>query len=84
VKAWTVGPARVLGIDEPRLAYGARARVTVLDLNREWTVDPASFLSRSTNCPFAGRRLKGKARWTIFDGRIVWADPQIPEKDGGS
>ena len=33
--------------------------MTILDLERELTVDPARFHSRSRNTPFGGWRLRG-------------------------
>ncbi len=38
----------------------------------EWTVDPEKSKSRSRNTPFAGRRLKGKVRYTICEGKTVY------------
>jgi dihydroorotase len=38
----------------------------------EWTVDPAKFISKSRNSPFAGRRLKGRAILTIVAGDVVF------------
>ena len=43
VELFTTGPAGVLGLDRGRLAAGAPANVTVLDLEREVEVDPARF-----------------------------------------
>ena len=42
------------------LAECARADITVIDPNLEWTVDPAKFLSKSRNSPFAGQRVEGQ------------------------
>jgi dihydroorotase len=50
---------------------GAPADVTLIDLNREWTVDASAFASKGRNCPFNGWTLKGKAVVTIVGGRIV-------------
>jgi len=73
VELMSLGPARILGrSDLGTLSPGARAHVTVIDPEREWTVDPADFRSRSTNTPFAGRSLRGRAVATIVDGRVVF------------
>jgi dihydroorotase len=48
------GPARLLNLPGGSLAPGAPADITVLDLDHEWTVEPARFRSRARNTPFAG------------------------------
>jgi dihydroorotase len=65
-------PARLLALPGGSLAVGAPADITVLDLGRELTVDPARFLSKSRNTPFAGFRLKGAPIMTIVGGEIRW------------
>ncbi len=65
-------PAGAFHLDAGTLAPGAVADVTVFDPAAEWTVDPAAFVSKSRNTPFAGRKLRGQATLTIVGGRIVW------------
>lgn len=69
-------PARAFNLPGGTLAEGAPADVTVFDPVVEWTVDPADFASKSRNTPFAGRRLRGRNRMTIVDGRVVWTAEQ--------
>jgi dihydroorotase len=66
----TVNPARILGISKGTLAVGADADITVIDPDARWTVDPAKFRSKSTNTPFAGWKLRGRADVVIVGGRI--------------
>jgi dihydroorotase len=65
------GPARALGLPEPRLEVGARANVVLLDLEREWTVTGSGFRSRSANSWLLGRKLRGAVLTTVADGRVV-------------
>jgi dihydroorotase len=74
VRALTVGPAAALGIAAGRLAPGTAADVTLIDPEEIWTVDPASFRSRSRNTPFAGRQLRGRALAVCVGGRILGGD----------
>lgn len=67
-------PARIAGIDEPRIAPGAPANLCLVDCAREWTVDTATMQSRSANSAWAGRRLTGKVVLTVAAGRLVWED----------
>ncbi len=66
----TCNPARILGINKGTLAIGADADVTIIDPEVRWTVDPAEFRSKSSNTPFAGRQLKGRAETVIVAGRV--------------
>lgn len=74
IKKFTIGPAGILGLEEGTLSIGARANITILDLEREWVVDKDKFFSRSRNTPFHGLKLKGKAVMTIYQGKIVYDD----------
>ncbi|MBO5092359.1 MAG: dihydroorotase [Clostridia bacterium] len=44
---------------------------TVFDLDKEYTVDPNSFLSMGKATPFEGHTLYGKCLMTVKDGRVV-------------
>ena len=70
----STNPARVLGLPGGTLAPGAPADLTLLDLAKRRTVDPARFASRSRNTPFAGLALRGWPAATIVAGRVVWED----------
>ena len=74
IHRWTTGPARVLGLPDPGFKPGAPADVTILDLNRTWTVRSREFLSKSRNTPFEGRKLAGRAVRTICRGRTTWQE----------
>ena len=65
-------PAGAFGLPGGTLAPGAAADVTVFDPDEEWVVDPTRFLSKSRNTPFAGRRLRGRARMTLVGGVVVF------------
>jgi len=45
---------------------------TVWNLTKEFTVDPAAFLSKGKATPFAGWKLKGECLLTVCDGREVY------------
>lgn len=68
----TEGPARVLGRAPASLRPGSRADLTILDPERVWTVDAASFVSSGKNTPLHGQRLKGQVMLTMSDGNIIF------------
>jgi dihydroorotase len=74
VAAMSLNPARILNVPGGMLAVGSVADLTLIDLNREWTVNVSTFASKSRNCPFHGWTLRGKAVMTIVDGKVVWEE----------
>ncbi len=71
VELFTTGPAGVLGLDKGKIEVGAEADITVLDLDREVTVDAGEFESKSENSPFLKWDLRGRPVLTMVDGRII-------------
>lgn len=63
-------PARAYRLPGGTLARGSVADVTVFDPGVQWVVDPARFLSKSHNTPFAERALQGRATMTIVGGAV--------------
>jgi dihydroorotase len=66
--------ARILGIDKGRIQPGDDADLVIFDPEESWTVDPATFKSKGRNTPFAGMILRGKVKYTIAGGKIVYND----------
>jgi dihydroorotase len=72
IELYTLEPAKLLKLDAGTLSVGAKADVTLIDPNSEWTVWIDQFQSASRNSPFDGWKLKGRAVRTIVDGKTVW------------
>lgn len=68
----TLGPAKILGLPSGNIAPGAPADLCVFDPEAEWIVDETTWLSRGRNTPFWGQTLKGRVRYTLVDGQVVW------------
>lgn len=67
-------PRRLLGIEGGSLEEGNVADIAIVDLNKEWTVDPEKLHSKSRNTCFKGMTFKGKVKYTIVNGKIVYID----------
>ncbi|MES1246629.1 MAG: dihydroorotase [Actinomycetota bacterium] len=65
----SAGPARIFGLDRPRIAVGAPANLVLLDLEREWQV--TDFKSKSRNSWLLGATLAGAVVLTIAGGAVV-------------
>lgn len=70
-------PAQILKLAAGTLAPGAAADVCLFAPDEEWTYDAKAGFSKSSNSPWHGRKLKGRVRTTIVDGRVVFADGRI-------
>ncbi len=70
----SVNPARILGL-ENGLAVGSRADITMIDIEKSFTVNADHFQSQGRNTPFDGWTLKGRAVMTMVGGKIVFQDP---------
>lgn len=56
----SVNPRKLLGLPDIKINEGSPANLTILDVNKEWTVDSYSFRSKSKNTPYDGWKLKCK------------------------
>ena len=74
LKKMTFNPACILGIPKGRLSLGGEADFTIFDPNEVWTVDPEQFASKGRNTPFHGFQLKGKVKYTISMGQIIYQE----------
>jgi len=68
----TINPARILGIPRGTLRPGADADVTLIDPDAAWTIDVNRFKSKSRNCPFHGKPVRGRAVRTIVGGKTKY------------
>jgi dihydroorotase len=73
VELLSTNPARILGqSSKGRIAEGADADITILNLRKETVVDVDNFRSLSRNSPFRGWKLKGAPVLTMVAGKIVY------------
>jgi dihydroorotase len=69
----SAGPARIYGLEPPRIEVGAPANLVVLDLEATWCVDEEGFRSRSANSWLLGATVTGKVVQTVAGGKLVYA-----------
>jgi dihydroorotase len=66
--------ASLFELPVPCLASGEPANLVLVDLDVEWVAGEHGWESRSENCCFAGRRLRGRVLLTIAAGAIAHRD----------
>ena len=70
-------PAAIAGIADRhggRIEPGRPANLCVIDPAAVWVVDPDRLASRARNTPYAGRKLTGRVRHTLWRGEAVVID----------
>ena len=65
-------PARLLNLPAGTLTLGAAADVCLFDPDEAWTYEAKSGNSKSSNSPWDGRKMRGRVKATIVDGRFVF------------
>ena len=78
IEMFTLEPAKLLKIDAGTLSIGAKADITLIDTEMEWTARTSESLSRNT--PFDGWKLKGRAVRTIVGGKTIFVMPREAEE----
>ena len=73
----TAAPARLLGLEQGRLARGAPADLVLIDLERPWVVDPDALHSKSKNAPYDGHAVQGRALRTVVGGETVYPFEEV-------
>ncbi len=64
--------ARVLNVDAGHLTAGHAADICVFDPGLLWKLEPGSLKSQGKNTPYIGLEMKGRARYTLIDGQVVY------------
>ena len=74
IKRMSTTPADILRLPRGRMSLGAQADLVLFDPDEEWTVDPEQFASKARNTPFAGWKVKGKVKYTIVKGQVIYQE----------
>ncbi|PWE52832.1 dihydroorotase [Metarhizobium album] len=72
ISAMSTRPAEIFGLDAGTLKPGAKADITLIDLDEPWLVAKEQLLSRSKNTPFDDARFSGRAVATYVAGKQVF------------
>ena len=67
-------PAKVLGIPKGTLDEGKIADITIIDPDKDYTIDVNTFESKGKNTPFDGYKVSGEVEYTILNGKIVYSN----------
>jgi len=71
--------AALYGLPTPRIAAGEPANVCVVDLDATFDAGADGYASRSENCCFHGRSLRGKVQLTVAGGAVAFRERMLAE-----
>lgn len=74
IELMSTKPAKILGIDGGTLKIGNPADIVIFSEDEKWRVDVKKLHGKSENSVFKGIELKGKVKYTICDGKLVYRD----------
>ena len=70
----SASPSALLGLDKGTLDVGRDADLVIFDPGLEWTIDKNQFASKGRNTPFHGRTVRGRVKYTISRGNIIYQE----------
>ena len=70
----SASPAALLGLDKGTLTAGRDADLILFDPDQEWIIDKTKFASKGRNTPFHGRTVRGRVKYTISRGTIIYQE----------
>ena len=74
VKLTSYNPAKLLKIDRGTIEVGKIADITIFNPDEKYIYTKDKIVSKSKNSPFIGKELKGKVKYTIVNGNIVYQE----------
>jgi len=69
---YTKNPYKIIGEKQNEIRVGQPANLTVIDLDKKWTVDVEKLYSKSKNAIFKGEKLHSKVILTMNNGKITY------------
>ncbi len=67
-------PLEILKQESVGIVEKAAANLTLLDLNREYEIDPQKFVSKGKNNPFGGMKVTGCVTGTVVNGKVAYKE----------
>ncbi len=74
IEKLTVLPSKIINIDRGTLGKNKIADVMIFDPKEHFTINKSKFYSMGKNTPFDNYKLRGKVKYTIVSGKVVYTD----------
>lgn len=77
IRLMAENPGKIINKNTGKIAVGTFADIMLFNPNEEWAVDDTTYLGKSRNTPFMHMPLKGKVKYTICSGKLVFKDTNL-------
>ena len=74
VKLMSIRPREIVKLESNEIKEGNVANITLVNLDKKYTIDSKTFKSKGKNTPFNGFEVYGKVEKTIVNGIIKYED----------
>ncbi len=74
VKLTSYNPAKLMGLDKGTIEEDKIADITIFNPEEKYIYKEKDIVSKSKNSPFIDMELKGKVKYTIVNGNVVFDD----------
>jgi len=74
IRRMSTNPADILHLSKGRMSIGVDADLVIFDPDEQWVIDPEKFASKGRNTPFAGCKVRGKVKYTIVKGKVIYEE----------
>jgi dihydroorotase len=71
VELLALNPRKIFGLDAATINTGSTASLTLFNPKQQWMVEEKDIKSKSSNSPFIGKQLTGKAAGIVTKGKII-------------
>lgn len=76
-------PSRIFRLESKGfIKVGMDADLVVIDMKKEWTINPDEFKSKAKYSPFEGFEIKGMPVMTMVRGNVVMEEGEVYENNG--
>ncbi|MCK4847344.1 MAG: amidohydrolase family protein, partial [Deltaproteobacteria bacterium] len=72
ISAMTINPSKVMNLTTGTLGIGKEADITLINLEKKWTINSEEFRSKGRNTPFEGMSIKGRVVRTLVKGETIF------------
>ena len=74
IKFMSTTPSEVFNLGKGSISIGSDADIVIFDPDQHWIIDPEKFRSKARNTPFGGMAVKGRVKYTIVSGEVVYKE----------
>ena len=74
IRRMSTNPSDILGLPKGRMSIGVDADLVIFDPDEQWVIDPSKFASKGRNTPFGGCKVRGKVKYTIVGGEVIYEE----------